>query len=159
MKKFLISTLLLVGLVSTSCNNKNSPKEVATTWLNSFYHLDYETAKKLSTEDTKNILATLQQFTTMIPDSMKKDTKKVVITIKDLKEDGDKAVATYTTSNDPKEQSLPLVKQGGKWLVQWSKSDMSGMGAGAADSTGAEQPGGADSTAPSGGSMADSSAH
>ncbi len=113
-----------------SCN-KNSPKEVATTWLNSFYHMDCETAKKVSTEDTKSLIATLQQFTSMIPDSMKKEMKKIVVTVKDVKEDGDKATATYTLSNDPgKDQSLPLVKQNGKWLVQFTKNDQMG-GAGA----------------------------
>ena len=158
MKKVLVSfsTLLLVALMSVSCN-KNSPKDVASAWLNSFYHLDYETAKKSSTEDTKSLLATLQQFTNMVPDSNKKEMKKITVNVKDVKEDGDKAVATYTTSDNPgKDQSLNLVKQSGKWLVQFSKNDQMG---GAADSTGTEQPMGADSTSPAGGAMPDSSMH
>jgi hypothetical protein len=158
MRRSLISfsVILLVAIMSVSCN-KNGPKDVATNWLNSFYRLDYESAKKLSTEDTKNILATLQQFTTMIPDSMKKDSKKIVVTVKDVKENGDKAVATYVVSNDPgKEQTLPLVKQNGKWLVQWSKDDMKG---GATDSTRTEQPAGADSTGPGGDNAPDTTGH
>lgn len=162
MKKNLISfsALLLMVLMSVSCTDKNSPKEVANTWLNSFYHLDYETAKKISTEDTKTLLATLQQFTSMVPDSSKKEAKKIVITLKDVKEDGDKAVATYTISNEPgKDQTLPLVKQSGKWLVQWSKGDMMGGTGGGSDSTGAEPPAGADSTAPAGTNATDSAMH
>ncbi|MCW3122098.1 MAG: hypothetical protein JWQ38_1590 [Flavipsychrobacter sp.] len=144
MKKILVacSTLLFVAVMALSCN-KNSAKDVATTWLTSFYHLDYETAKTISTEDTKTLIASLQQFTSMVPDSNKKEMKKIVITVKDVKEEGDKAIAKYTTSDSPeKEQSLNLVKQNGKWLVQFSKNDqMSGAGDPAAD----QQPAGADS--------------
>ena len=56
--------------------NKNTPNEVAKTWLTSFYHLDYEAAKKLSTDDTKNFISQLQQFSEVISDSDKKELKK-----------------------------------------------------------------------------------
>ena len=148
MKKIIIAftTLLLVAVMSVSCNN-NSPKDVATTWLTSFYHIDYETAKKVSTEETKTLLSSLQQFTNMLPDSNKKDMKKIVVNVKSVKEDGDKAVATYTTSDSPgKDQTLPLVKQNGKWLVQFSKNDqMDGSGP-AENGAGADQPAGSDSS-------------
>lgn len=158
MKKFFVSffALLLLAVVSMSCN-KNSPKQVATTWLTSFYHLDYETPKKMSTEDTKNLLSTLQQFATMVSDSDKKEYKKITVTVKDVKEKGDTAIATYTTSNDPgKDQALQLVKLNGKWLVEFSKNDQV---SGAADTLSPEQPAGADTTAPSGGGVADTSLH
>jgi Domain of unknown function (DUF4878) len=161
MKKVLVSfsTLLLIAVMSVSCN-KNSPKDVASAWLTSFYHLDYETAKKTSTEDTKSLLATLQQFTSMVPDSNKKEMKNITVNVKDVKQVNDtSAVATYTTSDNPgKDQSLNLLKQNGKWLVQFSKNDQMG---GAADTTGAatEQPAGADSTTPAGGNPPDSTMH
>jgi len=140
------SVLLLVAVMSVSCN-KGSSKDVATTWLNSFYHLDYETAKAVSTEETKTLLASLQQFTSMVPDSNKKEMKKIVVTVKSVKEDGDKAIAIYTTSDNPgKEQTLPLIKgkdkDKDKWLVQFSKNDQLN---GAADPD-ADQAPGADTT-------------
>lgn len=138
------SVLLMMAVISVSCN-KGGAKEAATTWLNSFYHLDYETAKTVSTEETKTFIATLQQFTSMIPDSNKKERKKVVIKVKSVKEDGDKAIAVYTTSDSPdKDQTLPLVKQNGKWLAQFSKNDqMNGAGDPDADQTpGADTTGG-----------------
>ena len=149
MKKILVafSALLLLTVISVSCK-KGGSKEVATLWLNSFYHLDYETAKTVSTEETKTLIASLQQFTSMIPDSNKKEMKKIVVTLKNVKEDGDKAVATYTISENPgKEQTLMLVKgqdknDKNKWLVQFSKNDQLNGGA---DSSSEPAPG-ADST-------------
>ena len=147
MKRFLLSysALLLAAVLVVSCN-KNSPKEVATTWLNSFYHMDYEAAKKVSTEDTKNIISQMQQLTAMVSDSMKKDMKRTTITVKDVQEKGDTAVATYTISESPtKEEKLDLVKKDGKWLVAFNKG--SSMGDGDSNGAGAgDQPTGADST-------------
>ena len=143
MKKilFAFSALLLVVVMTVSCN-KNSPKDVAATWLNGFYHMDYEAAKKVSTDDTKALLSQLQQFTTMITDSAKKEMKKINVEIKSVKEDGDKAKVMYVLSESKdKEQPLDLVKKDGKWLVQFSKNDQVN---GATDNS-ADQPAG-DST-------------
>ena len=159
MKKILLSfsTLLLAAVMVVSCN-KNSAKDVATTWLTGFYHMDYEAAKKVSTEDTKNLISQLQQLTGMISDSSKTEMKKISVTVKDVKENGDKAVATYTLSDSPgKEQKIDLVKKDGKWLVQFSKNDQ--MGGGGADNS-ADQPMGADSTAaPADATMSDTTKH
>jgi hypothetical protein len=115
---------LILSVIVTGCS-KNSPKQVAQTWLNGFHHLDFDAAKKVSTEDTKKMLSQFEQLTSMLADSNKKELKKVVVTIKDIKEDGDKAVATYVTSDNPgKDQTINLVKQDGQWLVQFTKVDM-----------------------------------
>src|ERR1700679_3516363 len=102
MKKIMRSSLVLflAAFVLMGCN-KNTPKDVAYEWLTDFNHFDFDAAKKLSTTDTKNLLSSLQQLTDKITDSNKKDRKKVTVTIKDVKENGDKAVATYTSSDEP----------------------------------------------------------
>ena len=128
MKKILLSlsVILVSGFFLISCN-KSSPKDVAKEWLTDFYHLDYDAAKKLSTEDTKNMMTTLQGFTNALPDSAKQKAKTVTINIKSVKEDGNNAVVTFTTSDDTKEQPpLKLIKQNDKWLVQFSKGDFVG---------------------------------
>ncbi len=128
MKKILLSlsVILMSGFFLISCN-KSSPKDVAKEWLTDFYHLDYDAAKKLSTEDTKNMMTTLQGFTNALPDSAKQKAKSVTINIKSVKEDGNNAVVTFTTSDDTKEQPpLKLIKQNDKWLVQFSKGDFVG---------------------------------
>lgn len=118
-----ISILLLAAMLLTSCN-KNTPKEVASAWLNCFWKLDYDGAKKYSTEETKNLLMQVEQLANAVSDSDKKEMKKMVITIKDVKEEGDKAVVTYTMSETAtKDQYLNLVKNKGQWQVMFTKND------------------------------------
>src|SRR4051812_30439149 len=116
--------LLVAGIMMAGCN-KGGPKDVANKWLTSFYQNDYETAKKYSTDDTKKFLSELNELFKILPDSSRKDLKKETVSIKDVKQDGDKATVTYATSTEPgKEQQLSLVKQNDKWLVQFSKEDV-----------------------------------
>lgn len=141
MKRVLSSITLILALAITlvSCDS-NSPKSVADKFLVAYYHLDFEGAKKVSTEETKKMLDMMQQFSTMIPDSSKKQAKNITVKLNDVKQKGaDTAVVTYVTSNIPTEQTLNMVKVNGKWLVQWSKQDQ--MGGGATDGAPAtEQP-------------------
>ena len=151
MKKLMnyLPVLLLAGVFFVSCNRGGNPKAVANTWLVAFYHMDYEAAKKVSTDETKTLLTQLAQFSGMVPDSTKQQYKKITVDVKDVKITGDTvATATYTI-NDPtskeasgKDQELHLVKQAGKWLVQFSKNDS--MGADDGKDAG-DKPGGSDS--------------
>jgi len=150
MKKIMlpVATLVLATLMFVGCNKGNNPKAVAGTWLTAFYHMDYEAAKKVSTDETKGLLTQLAQFSGMVPDSTKQQYKKITVDVKEAKEDGDKAEVTYLL-NDPtskdassKEQTLHLVKQNNKWLVQFSKNDSMG-----GDDKGGD-PSKADSSAP-----------
>src|ERR1700722_16857220 len=130
MKKILLSlSALLVAIVILVSCGKNSPKEVANTWLTSFYHMDYDAAKKVSTEDTKNLLSQLQQLSSMVSDSSKKELKKVTISIKDVKETSDtSAIVSYMRSDNAtgKDEIIKLVKRSNQWLVQFSKEDTMG---------------------------------
>ena len=153
MRKFLLplTAILFAGILFVGCNKGDSPKSVASTWLTSFYHMDYEGAKKVSTEETKAMLTQLAQFSSMIPDSTKQQYKKITVDVKEVKEDGDKADVTYMlndpTAKDAKDASsgpqvLHLVKKDKKWLVQFSKNDSMGGG----DDKGGAPPAGGDST-------------
>lgn len=142
MKKFLgsFAAILIVVVMLTSCSS-NSPKGVAKKYLNAYYHLDFDGAKKVSTDETKKMLDMFQQLAPMMPDSAKQQLKKITVDIKDEKIDGDKAVVTYTTSDNPKDQTLHLVKQNNQWLVQWSKQDqMNDNGGGQPDAQGGAAP-------------------
>jgi GH25 family lysozyme M1 (1,4-beta-N-acetylmuramidase) len=127
MKKFLLplAAVFVFALSLTSCNT-NSPKAAADKFLNSLYHMDYKEAKTVATEDTKKMLDMMESFSSMMPDSAKQNAKKIKIDIKDVKEDGDKATVIYTTSENNGDQKIDLVKQNGKWLVQYSKQDGGG---------------------------------
>lgn len=124
MNRVLFSILAVLGItVFFSSCSQNSPEPVAKKWLNSFYHLDYETAKTVSTDETKKIIAMFQQLSINSSDSDKAQLKRIKVEIKNVKTEGDKSTVTYVTSDNPKEQTIHLVKQNGKWLVQWSKQD------------------------------------
>ncbi len=121
----LLLFVVIVPFALMSCN-KNNPKDVAHTWLTGFNQMDFEQAMKLSTNDTKNLLSTLEELTAGVSDSGRAELKKIKVSIKDVKEDGDKAMVTYTSSDNPNEQILSLVKQNDKWLVQFTKTDLVG---------------------------------
>lgn len=153
MKKILrsFSVMVLAAIFLVSCGAKNGSKEVATQWLNNFYHMDYESAKKVSTEDTKALLTQLSALSGMLSDSVKKEKAKATVVIKDAKETGDTAMVTYSvvdgkdTLNDM--PPLKLIRsnsgdQKGKWLVSFTKNDQTPAGPepaapAAPDSTGA----------------------
>jgi len=64
-----------------------------------------------------------QALSTNTSDSDKAQMKRLKIEIKSVKTEGDKSTVTYVTSDAPKEQTIHLVKQNGKWLVRWTKQD------------------------------------
>lgn len=131
-----LSAIVVSSLLFVSCKS-DTPKAAAEKFLNGFYHFDYDAAKSVSTKETKQTLDLMSQLTAMYPDSAKAEAKKIKITIKDEKIEGDKATVTYTSSDDGNkmERKLNLVKGGddekenkGKWLVAWSKDDSMGGG-------------------------------
>ncbi|MBL7755695.1 MAG: DUF4878 domain-containing protein [Chitinophagaceae bacterium] len=129
MKKTLFSlAVLFIAVVSMiSCGSKSDPKSVALNYLNALKQMDYENAKKFGTPETGKMLDMISSFSSMIPDSVKNEAKKVKIEIKDVKEEGDKATVKFVSSDKPEnEESLNLVKKDGKWLVNMTKDDMGG---------------------------------
>ena len=81
--------------------------------------------KSILPKITKSMLNLLQQFAGKMSEDEKKKAQAINVTIKDVKEEGDKATVTYISSDDPQKQEVPvkLVKQNGQWLVQFSKND------------------------------------
>lgn len=127
--KFVVPFMfLLVGL--TGCTNQNAPSEIAKKWLDDYHNLDFEDAKKYSTETTRNTLSLAQLFLSTMADSLKRKAREIKVDIKGTKIDGDNASVIYTLSRDPKrEETLKLIKQNNVWLVQFSKLDMNAEGA------------------------------
>ncbi len=138
MKKAILSMAALLALAVTlvSCGG-GSPKASAEKWLNGFYHMDYAQAKEVSTEETKKQLESFESMMGMMQQNAKDEAKKIKVDVKDPKVTGDNATVEYTLSNDPSPKTLKMVKQNGKWMAQWSKMDMGGMGGGSGAGTGA----------------------
>src|SRR5690606_34701343 len=114
MKKIILSftALLLASICFVGCSS-NSPKASADKFLTALAHMDYEAAKSVSTDETKKMIDLISSFSSMMPDSAKAEAKKIKISIKDEKIDGDKATVTYTSSEDDNktEKKLDLVKK------------------------------------------------
>jgi|GEM_PF-1223801 len=103
---------------------KNNAEGVAHTWLTAFHHMDADPAIKLSTPATRNLIETLSSLSGEIPEKTQKELDKITVTIKSVQEDRDKAVVIYTTSDNPVERKLNLVRQSDKWLVAFTKADL-----------------------------------
>lgn len=148
MRKFIrrYLALILLPLCLVSCS-KNTPKEVAITWLNGFNRMEFDQAMKVSTNDTKNLLSSLKELTDAVSDSGKTELKKITVSVKDVKEDGNKATVTYVSSDNPREQTLNLVREQDKWLVLFTKTDLVGVMPEKEDPEAAEVPAATDSTA------------
>lgn len=109
---------------SRVATNNNTPKFAGYKWLIKFYHLQFDEAKMISTDDTKVLLAQFASMVNMMPDSSKQEMMKIRIGIKDCIDSGGTAALTYITTDNPaKLQTLYLVNKEGKWLVQFSKND------------------------------------
>jgi hypothetical protein len=102
----------------------NKPQSIAYKWLTGFYSMDYDEAKRYATDDTKALLKEFSSISDMISDSTRQQMAGVIIGIRGCQENGDRAIVTYTLSdNKGKEQMLFLVKAEDKWRVQFSKND------------------------------------
>lgn len=120
MKQFRLLLVFAVCIGLYSCSS-NDPKYVAEKFLTSVARADLEEAKKYCDSGTVELLDQAN-YLNMVPDSVKAEGRKLKINIEDLKENGDKAVVTYTTSKLAEKQLITLVKQNGKWLVQLDKA-------------------------------------
>ncbi len=144
MKKIVLfaATLMVGAFMFASCSG-GSPKASAEKYLTAFFRMDYEEAKKFATEDTKKQLDMMAQLSGMMGDTMKKQAKKAVVNVTEVKEDGNNATVTYTVKpdgvkQDAGTQTLKMMKENGKWLASWNKQDAlvsmgGGAGAGAAE--------------------------
>ncbi|MES2703779.1 MAG: WG repeat-containing protein [Bacteroidota bacterium] len=108
----------------------NNPKHIAYRWLTDFYHLRYDEAKEVSSDDTRVLLEQFSGLTGYMNDSSRKEMMKVKVGIKDVHDEGSTANVVYHTSDNPgKDQVINLIKNAdGQWRVQFSKNDIVGGG-------------------------------
>jgi len=112
-----LSTLFL-----TSCSFfADKPSKNAEKFLTHFYALEFEEAKKYGTKSTGELLDALKGFVAMLSeeDKKKKSFKIVGETI-----DGDTAVVLFEEEGSKEPETLNMVKEDGKWLVNMSKEDL-----------------------------------
>lgn len=98
--------------VLASCGGGNGASKVATDYLTALKDKNVTKAKELGTKETGEMLDAMSSIN-MLP---------VIEEVKDVKctEEGNTATCTYCCSKDGK-NSLKLVKEGDKWLVEDKK--------------------------------------
>ncbi len=98
----------------------NSPERIAYKWLTGFYHMDYYEASRNATKETGILMDQFADLTDMISDSSRQEMMGLIVGISDCVVSGDKAVVTYTLSDNRRRvQKLYLVKREGRWLVEF----------------------------------------
>ena len=95
-----------------ACGSSMTSKEVGEKFLMAFAKGDIETAKKYATEDAQTSLDLMQGN-----DDKAGDPSEIVVG--EVKEEGDKAVLSYT--EDGKDKTLNLIKENGEWKAAWEK--------------------------------------
>ncbi len=126
MKKIItiVLAVALMGATFSSCKNGGDPKKdaetAASSFLNSIKDMDYTKAKEFGTDNTAQMLEMMSSFTSMMPDSVKEEAKKITFDISEvtISEAGDAATVKFAGSDAPdKTEEIKLVKQEDKWLV------------------------------------------
>lgn len=113
MKKIIGLFVLASFFLTVGCGGPSTPEAAAEKFAKAMAKHDWDAAKKVSTEQTHVMIDAMKQFAG--------SGKGEDITCENMQceVDGDKAKCTYET--DGKKETLTLVKQDGKWLVDEKK--------------------------------------
>lgn len=122
MNKYITGLLVLLTMFLGSCR-KDSSKDVAERFANAFHHRDFKVAMSLATKTSRTQLETISQFASNLSDASIKEAQSVKVIMGKGEEKGDRATYYYHTSDNDIEQKINLVKENGKWLVEWNKMD------------------------------------
>ncbi|MCW5898436.1 MAG: DUF4878 domain-containing protein [Flavobacteriales bacterium] len=111
---------LCTAVLLTACGGgASTPSDVASKFLDHTNKMEFKEAKKYATKATGEVLDMIGGMAAMMP---KEDPKSFKILSEKI--DGDKATVTYRTDGKEEDETLNLVKEDGKWLVNMSKEDM-----------------------------------
>jgi hypothetical protein len=139
MKKLILSAaaVLAIAVTLVSCGS-GGPKANAEKFLNGVFHKDYAAAKEVATEQTRKQLSTIESIESNNVGAKiaKEEARKIKVEVKDPVVTGDHATVEYTVTYPEQlvsnqrsaSKTLKMVKQNGKWLAEWSKMDMRGLG-------------------------------
>lgn len=118
--KILFFSVSICILFAISSCKTNTPKAVAESFLLNVAKGNLDEAKKYADQNTQELLEQASDLSSL-PDSVKDVGKNLKINIQSVKENGDKAVVTYTTSKLDQSQIISLIKIDGEWKVQLDK--------------------------------------
>lgn len=131
MKFFKSLTLGAASLFVVACGGgANTPESVALGFSQAMGNLDIAKAKEFTTAKGKETLGAMEGLMGMMPEAEKAKAKEQAksLTKATCKVDGDKASCTICCGPDGKDspEALTLVKENGKWAVEFDKGAMGG---------------------------------
>lgn len=119
-------TLIMIAAASfmlAACGGSSEgPEAVAKKFITHVNNLEFDQAKAYGTKSTNDILDMISGLAGAMGDEGKpEDTSFEII---EVKEEGDTATVVYQNASAEEPETLSLVKQDGKWLVDINKEDM-----------------------------------
>ena len=129
MKRLRMCFLFLPVLVLASCSGGNNPEKIAEKFNKAIYTADFESAKALCTDQSKQAVDFVAAFASQKVDEMKKANIQFEVTNVTLAEDGNSAVVEAVVLGsidlekggvkDSVDTETNLVKIQDKWLVEF----------------------------------------
>lgn len=115
------SLAIVIALFAVACGGGSAtPSQVAEKFLTHTNKMEFKEAKAYATKPTGEILDMIAGMAGMMGEQEAPQGFK--ITNETI--DGDKATVTYRTEGKDADETVNLVKEDGKWLVNMSKEDM-----------------------------------
>ena len=118
---FLLSLAAAALLAACGGGASDTPTQVAEKYLTHLNKMEFDEAKKYGTEKTAGMLDLMSGMASMMPKNENPGFKISGETI-----DGEKATVTYRNDGKDADETLSLVKQDGKWLVDMAKEEGAG---------------------------------
>ena len=119
----ILALLFFVFLVSCQLfkGKTNTPEYVSQIFLEHIQRLEFEEAKALATEETKMMLTFFANITELVPDSQRIPAAETDVVVHECIIQGETAQCSYTANG--KDQTIDLIKEDGKWLVDMKKEN------------------------------------
>ncbi|HRZ98700.1 MAG TPA: DUF4878 domain-containing protein [Paludibacter sp.] len=128
MKQFKLFSLMLLIILFASCSGGNGPEKVSEKFMKAIYTANFDEAKSLCTEDSKQTIDFIAAFAAQKVDEMKKSDVKFEVTNVEISEDGNSAEVLGVIKGsldlesgsaiESKEEKVQLKKVDDKWLVE-----------------------------------------
>ena len=120
-----LSFILILFLFLASCqlfrSKTNTPEYVSKVFLEHIQRLEFEEAKEYATEETKMMLTFFSNITDLVPDSSRNVATEPDVEIHECIIQGETAQCSYIANG--KNQTIDLIKEDGKWLVDMKKEN------------------------------------
>lgn len=130
MKKLFIAAIIAVPLMFSNCKPNNSggdPKAVLSQFFDALKKKDIAAAKKLATEDSKQLLDLMESGMAKMKDTADDEKfDKTKVEFGEPKIDGDRATIAVKEPKSNESMNFTLKKEKGDWKVAFDKATMMG---------------------------------